>query len=211
MERMAPRTAALWRCRHLIWKAESYLRESGYLRSLEQNIPVDRDGNPLAFLNYPVLALLEKRLKSCFRLLEFGSGYSTAFFAKRVGEVVSIEHEDGWLNRVRQLTSEFPNIHLTHVPLGPEYFKAAAQAGGKFQVILVDGRLRNECAMHSIPSLSEDGVLIWDDSARERYQDGINAVAALGFKPLRIEGLKPAGLGVDETTIFYREGNCLGL
>ncbi len=211
IERHLPSLASWWRARHLFSNAGSYLRQTGYLHSLQRNLPVDAKGKPLAFLNYPTLALLKGRLRSEFHLLEFGSGYSTAFFSRLVGSVTSIEHEAAWLERVAQLVSDDPKVHLLHKPLGPEYTGAAAMAGGPFQVILVDGRMRHECAMASLPHLATDGVMIWDDSSRERYQAGIAQIVAQGFRVLRLEGLKPAGLGVDETTILYRDGNCLGL
>lgn len=210
-ERYLPSLASWWRARHLFSHSSSYLKQTGYLASLQRNLPVDAEGRPLAFLNYPTLALLKGRLRPEFHLLEFGSGYSTAFFMGLVGSVTSIEHEASWLERVAQLVENSPRVKLLHKPLGPDYTGAAAVAGGPFQVILVDGRMRHECALASLPHLAADGVLIWDDSSRERYQIGIEEIIAKGFRALRLEGLKPAGLGVDETTIFYRDGNCLGL
>jgi hypothetical protein len=187
------------------------LSQTGYLISLGQNLPIDKQGRPLAFLNYPTLALLSKRLKDSFRVLEFGSGYSTAFFSSLVREVVAVEHDSKWLGLVRSLTEGVSNVQLVQVPLGPKYTQAAADVGGTFQIILIDGRMRVECALQSLPFLASDGVIIWDDSARHRYQDGIENIAMRGFRVLRIEGLKPAGLGIDETAILYRDHNCLNL
>lgn len=213
IESAAPSLAALWRCRHLFTHPDSYLRTTGYLTSLQRQLPTDASSQPLPFLNYPTLALLKNRLRPTFHLLEFGSGYSTAFFSRHVGSVTSVEHEASWLERVRHLVKEASNVTLLHRPLGPGYTGAAAEASAKglFQVVLVDGRLRHECARASLPYLAPDGVLIWDDSSRNRYQPGIAEVQAAGFRALRLEGLKPAGLGTDETTLLYREGNCLGL
>jgi len=211
VESVAPSLAALWRCRHLFTHPDSYLRTTGYLTSLQRNLPVAATGQPLPFLNYPTLALLKSRLRPDLKLLEFGSGYSTAFFSRHVGSVTSVEHEAGWLERVRQLVADQSNVTLLHRPLGLAYSEAAATAGGPFHLILVDGRQRHACALASLPFLSPDGVLIWDDSSRERYQPGIAEVQAAGFRALRLEGLKPAGLGTDETTLLYRDGNCLGL
>jgi hypothetical protein len=112
---------------------------------------------------------------------------------------------------VRVLVQDRSNVTLIHQPLGPAYTSAAASANGPFQIILVDGRLRHECARQSLPHLAADGVMIWDDSSRERYQPGLAEIQAAGFRALRLAGLKPAGLGTDETTFLYRDGNCLGL
>jgi protein-L-isoaspartate O-methyltransferase len=207
-----PAFAALWRARHLFLHEQSYLRQSGYLRSLRNNTPLGPDGAPLAFINYPVLALLRERLRPELRVLEFGSGYSTAFFRSLVESVTSVEHDNTWLGRVKELTAEAGGgVTLCHCKLGPDYVTAAARQEGLFHIILIDGRMRHECALASLSSLAPDGVLIWDDSSRERYQKGIEEVKAHGFRVLRLEGLKPAGIGIDETAIFYREGNCLGL
>lgn len=211
VERRAPKLAALWRCRHLIRHPNSYLLQTGYLRSLGQNLPVDAQGKPLAYLNYPILALLEERLKPDSRVLEFGSGFSTAFWSSRVKEVVSVEHDEQWLQRVRDMVSATSNVRLIVVPLGPDYPRAASQAAGEFQLILIDGRMRVDCSRHCLPHLAADGVILWDDSSRPRYQEGIAELEQKGFRKLRLQGLKPAGLGIDETTIFYRDGNCLGL
>lgn len=211
VERFYPSLAALWRSRHLFTHPDSYLRTTGYLTSLQRQWPVDAAGQPLPFLNYPTLALLRTRLSPTFKLLEFGSGYSTAFFSRHVGSVTSVEHEASWLDRVRQLVKPQTNVNLLHRPLGPDYTEAAATAGGPFHLILVDGRLRHQCALASLPYLTSDGVLLWDDSSRDRYQPGIAEIQAAGFRALRLEGLKPAGLGTDETTLLYRDGNCLGL
>lgn len=211
VERRAPRLASLWRCRHLIRHPSSYLLQTGYLRSLAKNLPVDAEGKPLAYLNYPILTLLEERLKPDFRVLEFGSGFSTAFWSPRVREVVSVEHDEQWLQRVKEMISKHSNVRILLVPLGPDYPRAGAQASGEFQLILIDGRMRVDCARQCLPHLAADGVILWDDSSRPRYQDGIAELEQRGFRKLRLQGLKPAGLGIDETTIFYRDGNCLGL
>ena len=46
---------------------------------------------------------------------------------------------------------------------------------------------------------------------RDRYQEGVTFAQANGFKELSIQGLKPTGFRIHQTTILYRDGNCLGL
>lgn len=41
----------------------------------------------------PVIALFRARLHGHKRLFEYGSGYSTLFFSKLVGDVVSLEYD----------------------------------------------------------------------------------------------------------------------
>jgi hypothetical protein len=59
--------------------------------------------------------------------------------------------------------------------------------------------------------MNETAVLILDDSDRAKYKRVFDISRDLGFKSLRIQGLKPTGHWVEETTLFYRSGNCFGL
>lgn len=53
--------------------------------------------------------------------------------------------------------------------------------------------------------------MILDDSHRERYAEAFTYVRKKGFKVLSLQGLKVSGYGLDQATIIYREGNCLGI
>ena len=60
-------------------------------------------------------------------------------------------------------------------------------------------------------ALSARGVILLDESPRERYQEGIDFAKDRGFKTLNLEGLKATGIEVDCTTIFYSAGNCFDI
>ena len=83
--------------------------------------------------------------------------------------------------------------------------------GRKFDLLIIDGIRRNECLDASIPFLKDDGVVIWDDSSRDTYDSSFQRMREMGFKKISFEGLKPGDRSVDETSIFYREENCLNL
>lgn len=209
--RWCPRWLALYRATHLLRKEASYLHLTGYLKSLENLEPIGADGKPLPFLNYAVIELLKSRVGKNTRVFEFGSGYSTLFFARTAASVTSVEHDPGWLEKVRQRSASFDNVKLIHRPLDGSYPAAISGTGERYDLVLVDGRMRHECALQAAQCLTDSGVILWDDSTRERYQEGMAALEAGGFRRLPIGGLKPAGFGMDETTLFYRPGNCLGI
>jgi tRNA A58 N-methylase Trm61 len=50
---------------------------------------------------FSATAWLDRTLKPDSKVFEYGSGGSTLYFAKRVREVVSVEHEPAWYERVR--------------------------------------------------------------------------------------------------------------
>ncbi len=43
----------------------------------------------------------------------------------------------------------------------------------KFDIILINGRRRVDFAKKSINYLKNDGIVIWDNSLRERYHEGV--------------------------------------
>jgi hypothetical protein len=105
------------------------------------------------------------------------------------------------------------NVDLLHVDLVPggDYCKRAHACGEKFDVIVIDGRDRVNCAFESLPALTDEGVIVWDNSDRERYGEGIQRLAARGFKKIEFTGMTPLQVEKSETGILYRDRNCLDI
>lgn len=187
----------------------SYLYLTGWMRSLEEGKPVDKDGNQIPWMNYPVLEFLKDRLKSDLHLFEFGSGYSTSFYARLVQTVASVEYEKSWLQFVKETAPKNVKLIYKEKDIDGGYCRVVHSTGQQYDIIIVDGRDRVNCIKQSIKALSERGVVLLDDSQRDRYKEGINYAKENGFRTLDFEGLKPAGSGIDRTTILYRNGNCV--
>ena len=114
------------------------------------------------------------------RVFEYGAGASTAWLARRAGEVISVEHHAGWHGALGPMIADHRNVTLWHRELeGDGYIGAIAEAGGAFDLIVVDGRRRVECLAQAIPFLKPDGIVLFDDSARRRYRA---AIAGCGLK-----------------------------
>jgi len=183
----------------------------GYFRSYALDRPELPDGSPLPWICYPAIHLLDERLQTRLRLFEFGCGYSTFYYQGRVAEVVSLEHDRGWAERVRTLAAD--NVSVMHRPAadGSAYCGAITDQPGAFDVIVIDGIHRASCAAASVGALSETGVILFDDSQRAEYAIALEAIQKCGFRRLDLVGAKPASMRVGSTSIFYRDGNCLGL
>ena len=81
----------------------------------------------------------------------------------------------------------------------------------KYDVIVIDGRRRNRCCVSAVVHLTEQGIIIFDDSERDRYAEGINFLISKGFRQVPFVGMAALRLTKHETSIFYRDNNCLGL
>ena len=58
---------------------QSFLNSTGLARSFRENRPVDKNGEPLPWLNYSLIRLLDERLNKSLRVFEYGSGFSTLY------------------------------------------------------------------------------------------------------------------------------------
>ncbi|MEO6222158.1 MAG: hypothetical protein ABIP90_02835, partial [Vicinamibacterales bacterium] len=106
--------------------------------------------------------------------LEFGSGRSTIWFAKRVGHLTSVESDPVWHERVtsRLSAQNISNVESLLFP-GPEEAgkgndSAYANVARKFaphslDFVLVDGLYRDSCALLSLDAIRPGGLLIIDN------------------------------------------------
>ncbi|MHC4641921.1 MAG: O-methyltransferase [Planctomycetota bacterium] len=132
--------------------------------------------NPgLPWLTRQAIEILEDRLKPGDVGLEWGSGRSTVWFARRVSHLTSIEHNNHWFDRVKKMLCDkgIENVKLLFAPLEakdgakPEYIRVAAeQPKASLDFILIDGRLRDQCTELALQLIKPAGCLIIDDVAR---------------------------------------------
>lgn len=192
-----------------VWRESSL--DEGWLRSFREGRSVDKEGRPLPWIAYGAIRFLEGRVRADLKVFEYGAGNSTRWWAAHVSEVMSCESDAAW---VAEIGDHLPdNARVRHVPLEPAgvYEAAAAQSGDQFDIIVIDGRRRVECARLCMPALSKAGVLVFDNSERPSYAPALENLAQLGFKRLDFTGMSPIATVRSRTSVFYREANCLGI
>lgn len=187
------------------------LKEDGWFRSFIDEEAVDGEGNPLPWITYPAIDFLKQRLRPEMTVFEYGCGWSTLWWASRVREVVSVEHDKEWHDKIKRLAPQ--NCRIYHIPLeyGGSYSKKVAEFNAAFDIIVIDGRDRVNCAINALKALKPGGVLIWDNSDREEYGPGYRFLLERGFRKIEFIGLAPLINYKSETSIFYRSDNCLGI
>lgn len=195
----------------LISKADSFLYTTGWMESLKSGYPCDVDGKPVPWMNYAIIAFLEERLDSNMTLFEFGSGYSTLFFAERVNEVTSVEYNRYWFDMVLKMVPENVEMIFQENDIDGEYCRCVSKKSVNYDVIIVDGRDRVNCIRQAVDALTENGVIILDNSEREKYREGVEYAHTRGFKSIEFKGIAPANRHLYGAMVFYREKNCFGL
>jgi hypothetical protein len=187
------------------------LLEQGYINSALKGLPVDKLGGPIPWLTYPAIDFLHGRAKRNLSVFEFGCGQSTLWWSERVLSVHACEHDSLWLDRVRSRVGD--NVTLLQYPLdyGGEYCRAAVNTGRRFNIVVIDGRDRVNAALQSTQALADDGIIVWDNTERSCYLDGQKQLNFQGFRQVDFRGLSPCASTISVTSVFYREGNCLGI
>ena len=154
------------------------------------------------------------------RVFEFGSGASTAWLARRSGEVHSVEHHVEFAASIEPWLDPFPNVVL-HVeppvassePRTPSakedyagldftsYVSTIDAVDGEFDLVVIDGRAREACLEHAVPRLAADGMIVFDNSRRRRYRD---AIVRSQLREQVLTGLTPTLPYPEQTSLLYR-------
>lgn len=190
---------------------KGYLATIGWFTAFDTHQAVDQSGNPIPWVTYSFIDFIKPRLTKELSIFEYGSGNSTLFYAKHVKNVVSVEHDEAWFNKIVKKKAANAEMIFTALEKGGEYSKKAVLLDQKFDVIIVDGRDRVNCCKNSIDALAPNGVLILDDSEREVYQEARSFLIEKGFRELPFTGISPGLFYNKATSVFYKADNCLGI
>ena len=153
-------------------------------------------------------------------VFEFGSGASTVWLAKRANRVASVEHDPRWVETMALRLISFNNVTLRSPNLGdgltegathserrgwtaPDFrpYVAEVASGGPWDLVVIDGRCRVACLHASIPHLKPDGIILFDNSNRRRYRNGI---ASSGLVRLCTRGKTVSLPYPEETSLLAR-------
>lgn len=170
------------------------------------------------WVSWPCIDYLRSHVKAGMKVLEWGGGGSTVFFAALGCEVTSVESNASWQRRIDSALkahglSGRVRSRLIECEGGDpalrERYVHAAEEGGPWDVILIDGwegpeLTRMDCARTAASCLSRDGMVVLDDAWVERYREAPVIFSALSR--LEFWGLGPARLGVTKTDVYRAPG-----
>lgn len=190
----------------LLLAKNSVLRTTGWLRSRKELRSVDANGEPIPWISYPAIRFIEERVRKSFQVFEFGSGLSTLWWAKRAGNVTSVEHDKAWFDLVAPSLPANASLKFAD---GDAYVQSVQ--GQLYDIVVIDGIRRPDCGKSSVSSLNPGGVILWDNTDEVADRAGHLFMATAGFKRLDFFGFGPLMVGESCTTIFYRPENCLDI
>jgi hypothetical protein len=192
---------------------KSSLKDEGWFKSFYTKKAINAQGKPIPWFTYSAIHFLAARLKPEFEVFEYGCGNSTLWLAERVKSIDAVEGDKDWVEYLKpKMPSKVKIIHhLVKENENGKYAQAISETGKSYDIVIVDGRDRNNCVMQSERFLKENGILILDNSDRPDYQAGINFLLNKGYKKIDFIGNTSIVAMNSSTTIFYRPNNCLGI
>lgn len=152
-----PRPHAHWTPRYLWCRA----RQELWIRSHPED----------PWLTRTAVAFLAEFVRPGDTVVEFGSGRSTMWFARKVGaqgRVVSVEGSQDWQIEIskRLDSAGLRHAEVEFAPHNPdEYVASAARRvqNRTAEVILVDGFARDACASWALSAVKAGGVIVVDN------------------------------------------------
>jgi hypothetical protein len=213
-------------------KSNSAINQDGWYLSVKKKKPLDKDGNAIPWFTYASIDFLKNRIQKTHHIFEYGSGGSSIWFSKHAQSVDSVEHHEGWYNKIIQLAKPLPNLKVSLVQLkknhqsleyailafirddegNNNYINHVNTTEKKYHIVIIDGLFRNDCLVACLSNLTKDGIIILDNTNYSKELDfGIKFMRQEGFKQLDFWGMIPIFEQKSCTTIFYKYDNCLGL
>jgi len=149
------------------------------------------------WINAGAVRWLARHLRPDMVGFEWGAGRGTAFLAKRVARLTSVEHKAKWRRRVAELLARerLTNVDLLFVPPGddpgrpddrPDLWRQTGHVHRKpefcayadaildfpeasLDFVCIDGRARVECAYNALGRVRPGGFVLLDNSEWEKY------------------------------------------
>lgn len=187
--------------RDLLRIAMSQNRTFGIVNSISQNSPIDCQNRPTPWFTYSSIHYLNSIDLHKKRVFEYGSGFSTLYFRNRLAEVTSVEDNHFWKEKIEGMAKSTTRSEILFKE-GSEYVNAPLTFKHKFDLIIIDGSFREECAKVAAKALSNNGMIILDNS--DGYVDAAKVLRKSGFLQIPFIGPGPMSAVLWETSLFIR-------
>lgn len=152
----------------------------------------------LPWLGYRAIKRLGELIQPDWKVLEFGSGMSTLWLAKRCRLLVSIETNEEWFNRVNDLLRDrnIKNVDYRLLPDGQEHLIPDCN----FDLVIVDGLNRDVVMLAALQKILSDGYVYMDntDVQREDHREARQSLLNAASHVEVFNDLYPTILAVNE-------------
>ena len=133
----------------------------GYLETVIRKSSVDKNLKPIPWYTYPTIEYLMHLDLREKKIFEWGAGNSTLYFQDRVKSIKSIESDKNWYEYLKSNVSSNCELIFSNKK---NYAKQITIKKVKYDIIIIDGILREDCARIAYEYLEDTGFIILDNS-----------------------------------------------
>jgi len=177
--------------------------EYGFINSAIAGIPLDKNNNPLPLYTYPAIEYLASFDFINKKIFEFGSGQSTLYWLRNGGDVISVESNQKWIDKLssdlidskhQYIFADKQNDYVNSILKFPDSY---------FDLIIIDGIFsRYLCAKNVVSKIKKDGLVILDNS--DWYPNTAKFLKEnLNFIQVDFYGLRPSRPEAAVTSLFF--------
>jgi hypothetical protein len=139
----------------------------GQLNSMEHKVSVDGNERPILWYTYPAIEYLTNLDLSPKRVFEYGSGNSSLWWATRCQEIVAIESDREWYDKVNAIKSSIGGAFRSYRLCEDldSYVKNHDIVNAN--IVIIDGTFRTYCAAFFLSKILEPNnfeILIYDNA-----------------------------------------------
>ncbi len=185
-------------------KKISYLLIFGFgqWQSSKEGKAIDAEGVEIPWYTYPAIEYLSSfDFKGC-DVFEFGSGNSSLFWASKARSVCSVEDNQEWFKVISQKRRN--NQIIIHHSDKTGYVKALSEQGKLFEIIVIDGSWRKQCADEAPKYLKEGGMIVLDNSDRMIEKECARLLREQEFIQVDFSGFGPINDYCWSTSVFMK-------
>ena len=185
------------------WVLQYYEERQGSQRSRTEGKPCDRNGRPIPWMTYSAIEYFSQLDLSRCRVFEYGSGNGSKYWARRCQKIVSVENDSEWYKFGLQGLAANQILLFRAQPA--TYVNAISS--DEYDLIIIDGHYRHDCAKRAVANLSKSGLIILDNS--DWYPTTCRFLADQGLLQVDFVGLRPINPYAGCTSLFFTRGFAL--
>jgi hypothetical protein len=182
-----------------------FARRTGYYRSAFKRQAVQKDRQPLPWYTYPAIDFLKFRDYQNKKILEFGGGQSTLWWAGKAGQVVTLEGDPNWF---REIKNKMPsNVDLYFVSMETKDINInqvrevlESLPHSSYDVIVIDGLYRVHLIKTALEYLDPDGIIVCDNAESYDFNSGFEGS---GLRRIDFFGNCPGVILPHATSIYF--------
>jgi hypothetical protein len=158
----------------------------GHSLTAATQLPMNGDGSPIPWYTYPFVDFLSDLETASWKVLEFGSGQSTLYWAARATSVLAYENSAEWFKTMREKSPSNVEIRLFE---GEKTLEEIPQLEFLPDLVVVDGLKREICVRKSLETFGLRPIYILENS--DWFPKAATAMREAGLREIRFKGFGP--------------------